>query len=955
MPSLEVLDVLKTQINALGDEPRLLSERGRAPLENIPSEAAFDSELEKPPTPDSAAGGIDEMEALLDTYDREEQRAEFDFDEFDLDGTGDQDDVATPGPPGELASDESLQAPAADTDIGDIAKDDAAEALEAGEAAGEIDTVTDFAAIELTLDEDLDEKEETVAESEDAGDTPEFSADDFGDKYSLDEGEIGTDLSIDESDLQDAQERDEEGDEAEEFAIDEADFQSIQRTLSELPRNLKIALEELLADERRNPADIQSLVNALIAGRRIKYLAARYKAITKRTIALPRGYVKRSGLMREQRRASLAYYLLREGWPVVRIILIVIGASWILGAVVFMWVYRPIMGERLYSRGLNAIAADDLPTADQFFFDAWDGWPLFHSEAEDRIGEAAIVVKGWRNKNRWLDYARAFRQRRHWTAAREFYEGYLRVKPESKDVRLEYADFLSKVLGEYQAAVTIIEDMPPRGPRRWDRELTLAAGDVFLTWAEDDPSKYEEARFRYAKVLENSRNDERAILSMMKYHLSIKDDEEIERLLPVFNQEIPQRTEAPALAAGVYSDIARYLMARGEINESRRFIDLALGADPKAPEPSFVDALYWRQAGDEQQELQAHKLTLVNLEGRDSLTRKDLEMRILTLGGIGRIQASMASKLSLDSQETADAFDSATTSYLKAIDLYEDAMSRNQIGASPEYGKLYLEMGDILYHGIRRASDLSFTLAPDRMLIEHSTHRFDELRQAEGYYNQAEQLFGSYSAYSLPPYFLYRRGYIRYLMNRDDALLDFYRVVRSESENYEARIALGTVLLSGGDYEAAGNQYARAIELLDNELQRDGEAFNPNDRQNHVEFLLRYVVAWNNLGVGRARTAAQGGKGENYALALSAFTIASEYLDEVKVGMDAVASRGAVALRDDEEQRIVSEVNGRTFLLDTTSFPYINRIRLLGLDEAEDGEELYLSYPDIPSELVARN
>jgi len=931
MPSLNVLDTLKTQINALGDEPRLLSERGRAPLESIPPETAPDV-----PAIDTDIGDItkEDISETLDADLREAEHLEI------PDGFEDIEELAKP-------------------DVDDSAFDEP-DTLDIEEALGDIDTTENPAAIELFLDEEfsLDEKEEFATESADKDETPEFSADDFGDEYSLDEEEVSLtkDLSIDDTDLQDEQAEDEEGDETQGFAIDEADFHSIQRTLGKLPRNLKIALEELLADERRTPTDIKPLVDALIAGRRIRYLAAKYKAITKRTIKLPRSYAKRSGLLREQQRASLAYRLLSEGWSIVRVILLVISVSWVLGAVVFMWVYRPIMGERLYAKGLDAIVVDDLAAADQYFFDAWDGWPLFQTEAvADRIGGASIVVKGWKKNKRWLDYARTFRNRRHWTAARDFYEGYLKVKPESKDVRLEYVDFLSEVLGEYQAAINILENLPPQSSRRWDREFTLAAGDVFLDWSEDDPSKYEKARFRYAKVLENSRNDERAILSMMKYHLRLKNDEEIELLRPFFNQEIPQRTEAPTLAAEVYSDLARYLMARGEMKESRRFINLALGADPAAPEPSFVDALYWRQVEDDQQELQAYKRTLVNLEGRDSLTKNDLEMRILTLGGIGRIQAERASKLSLNSQETADAFSLAKTSYLKAIDLFEDAMSRNQVGATPEYGKLYLEMGDILYQGIHRGSDLSFTLASDRKLIEHGTPRFNELQQAERYYNQAERLFGRDSGYSLPPYSLFRRGYIRYLMNRDDALLDYYRVARIESENYEARIALGTVLLSGGDYEASRSQYTRAIELLDDELQRDGEAFNPADRQSHTELLLRYVVAWNNLGVGRAHTAAQGGKKENNALALSAFTIASEYLDEVMVGMDSITSRGAVAMRDTEERRIVSELDGRTFHLDTASIPYINRMRLLGLDEAEDGGQVYLSYPDIPSELAAKN
>ena len=860
--------------------------------------------------------------------------------------------------PEDEAGTEDLENLADFGDEDDAAMPDVGTALE---GLGDLDSLEEGPQDELSLDDELNFDEElgadTFADITDIDeDSQQFSMEDFGDQYNFKEGEdgyadnLGVDLEKLEQSLDEAAEE-----EGTPFGIEEEDLEALLLTLSSLPRNLKIALEELLADERRSPQDLQPLIDALVDGESPKALAARFKTITKRSIALPRTYEKRSGRALEARRAALTYRLAREGWPVVRVMLAVIAVIWTLGAALFMWVYRPLKAESLYEKGLNAVAVDDVEEAGSLFHDAWDGWPLFAGGGEggDRIADAPVVVKGWKDNGRWLDYARALRRRKHWNAAADFYEGYLAVKPGSKDARLEYAAFLSRIMGRYADAVEVLENAPQAGGRNTDREFTLAAGDVYLDWAEDDPSKYEEARFRYAKVLETSRNDERAILSMMRYHLKLNDDEEINTLLPVFDSEVPGRTNEPELAAEVYADLGMNRLARGDAEQSRRFIDLALAAYAEAPEPHYADARYWEARGDEMRELEADKRTLIRLDGRESLSRDDLEMRILTLGSMGRIHSALALRANGDPSRTAELRSIATGSYSKALKLYEDALSRNQLGASPEYGKLYLELGDILFEGAAGAEDLAFSLAPMEELVRPGGDRYEELAQAVGYYDEAEAVFGGGTGGGLPAETLYRRAYARYSMDSDGAIVDFHRVVRRRPQDYEARIALASALLRSGDYEASRSQYARAIELLDEELRRTGGVLSPAEKQGHGELLIRYVVAWNNLGVGRARVAARGGGEDDYAAALSAFTMASEYSDEVYDDMTSLAARGMTPLRDLEDRRMMASPGGddRNLLEEKSTYPYRNRLRLLGLETAEADEEAFLAYTDIPSDL----
>jgi len=1067
MPTLEVLETLKKHINELGDEPRLLAERGESLGEVTPVDSAVDSDLEQLLGDDSQDGGIDEMEALLGSYsddlgeaDEDSSFDESSFDDFSLDALDNLDLPENPGsedgleespenpedagsddfslddldfgeaeeepllggndddsgldpeeelPPGELSEisgddfasdeiteDEITEEPAAAEDSGDDlseevfslddldigenegSADDGSDNVEAEdlealedledldgddsltdipdvgsavENLGELDSIGDDGPDSLSLDEELNFDEELGADvlsdiSDLDDDSQQFSMDDFGEQYNFKEGDdafagdLGVDLDQLEQSLDEAAEDDENP-----FSIDEEDFEAIRQTLASLPRNLKIALEELLADERRSPEDLKPIIDALIDGESPKVLAAKFRNLTKRKIALPRSYEKRSGQALEERRASLLYQLVREGWPVIRLVLLIISITWLLGASIFMWVYRPLKANQLYQEGLASIKADEVNRAGEYFHDAWDGWPLFYSENNDsdRIADSPVVVKGWKINEKWLEYARALRRRKHWDAAMQFYEGYLSVKPDSKDIRLEYSRFLSGVLGKYQEAFELLESAPVSGKVEWDREYTLAAGDVLLDWAEDDPTKYEEARKRYAKVLELSRNDERAILSMMRYLLRIKDSGEIERLMPIFNNEVAGQTDSPELAAEVFAGLGNYQLARGDAKEARRFIDLALFADPQAPEPSFIDAEYWRQVGDRQRELSAYKRTLINLEGRESLTRRNLEIRILTLGGMGWVQA-------LDGD-----LGDAAASYYKSVNLYEDARNRNQLGSSPAFGQIYLDLANLKYSGIEsggHSSDLTFSLASNQELVEEGTERYSELFLAERYFNEAQELMqGNRRNTGMPPESLYRRGYARYELGRSDALLDFHRVARVRPEDYEVRIALATVLLESGDFEASRSQYARALKLLDDELRRTGGILNPLEKQSHTELLLRYIVAWNNLGVGRARSAARGGGEGDYAAALSAFTMASEYLDEVYEDMPDLIRRGASAVRDIDGRRIIKDVNGLRFPEETTTIPYRNRMRLLGLETAAEGTDTYLMYPDIPSDL----
>lgn len=909
MPTLDELKKFKTRIDQLGNEPEILASRGEkiADLEDIAPPAVTEAQTAETPT-DEADSDIEDMDTLLSSYtdDLGELDKTDSFEDFDK-------------PDDEEKPDEELaeEPPVVD---------------ESQEKTSPVSSIQSYSL-------DIEESPE---------DSQQFSLEDFGDEFSS----IDEDKSVDEVISQDdiALPKDDfsdSGDEDSSFSLEEDEFQRLQNAINNFPQNLKLVIESFLGDDRWEVDTVKEFIDAILKGESLKSLVHRYYSITKRRIILPRRYKKQSGEFFEKRRALYIYQLFNKHWPLLQKTLLVVGAVWIMGLSLFTWVYRPLVAEILYTRGLDSIAMDEKAAAVDSFNDAWNGWPLFTS-SDDDIGESPIVVKGWKNKNRWLDYARAFRKRKYWDEAADFYSGYLAVKPDAIDERIEFGRFLYDVLGKHESAIQVLESSSKLFQRH--PELILAAGDVYLDWADTDPSRYENARLNYARALERARKNERAILSMMRYHLRLKNRKEVYTLLPIFNDEVPGDSSEPELAGEVFSSLAEFHLEEENMDEAHRFITLAEHADPAAPEPFYVSALYWRLQGNEQAELSSLQQTLINLDRMESLKHNHIKMQVLTLGGIGILYSEQASRLSPDSRDAGEVRSMALDNLNRAVNLYSDAHSRKILAASPEYGSIFLGFGNFLYQTNKGESEFSLETNQESLRIPDDS--MSNLWLAEHYYNRAEELYDRGNGSSnLPDRALYRRAYVRHLLGMDGAVADFHRISRRRPDDYNSRLALAAVLLDSGDYEASRIQYQRSIELLDEELNSSMGILDFENKSAHRELFIRYVAAWNNLGVSQARSAAgRGGRNDDYAAALSAFTTASEFLDRVTIDQTALNSRGVTGLRDDNSRRIVERIDGLNFLKEKATLPHHNRLILLGKNETSFEETDYLAYSGIPSD-----
>ncbi|MCD6343457.1 MAG: hypothetical protein J7L76_06705, partial [Spirochaetaceae bacterium] len=186
MPTLEVLETLKQRINELGDEPRLLEERGESLGDITPTASPLDSDLEQLLNDENSGGGINEMEALLGSYvddlgeAGEGEEGDSSFDDFSLDNLDLPGAVEETEETEELDNFEDIDG-LEDTGIDDFSLDDFNlddEAVEDSQPESELPTDTPTE----DLAEQLDEPIEDVS-AEDSG----FSLEDLGRLEELDD------------------------------------------------------------------------------------------------------------------------------------------------------------------------------------------------------------------------------------------------------------------------------------------------------------------------------------------------------------------------------------------------------------------------------------------------------------------------------------------------------------------------------------------------------------------------------------------------------------------------------------------------------------------------------------------------------------------------------------------------------------------------------------------------
>ncbi len=633
----------------------------------------------------------------------------------------------------------------------------------------------------------------------------------------------------------------------EEIQLTEKDYKHLTNALASYPLNLRIACEELIAEQAVAPDMMSTLIKMLVKEAPAKDVAELAGKIQGRIISIPKGFEKRTGAELEAEKHTFKYIFIHKVLPIVGVALFAMLVVLSLIYLSYRFIHIPLLAESIYKEGYELIGNGKYP------------------EANDKFNEALSLR---RDKKWFYRYAEAFAEKRQYLFAEEKYEGLLKYFPKEKQGALDYAK-LETDLQNYEKADSIL--------RRYildyavnDPEGLLALGDNALDWGAVDPSKYENAREAFARYIEAHGQSDPVLERMLKYFIRTDNLKEVLSLQLYFTN--PLTANKRVISAETFTEMSGYLLNKqfaetegvpdeyvAEITGVRDLLIQAIEKGPAIPEAYYNIARYYayfNNAREERASLE-RAVSLFDAEGETTPVR--LKTRL-------DVERLYAEALIRDKE-----FFAAEGHLLKGISLYEDAVSRKFITSDPQSVRLYAAMGDLDY--FTKDGDMDMALQ---------------------YYRRAEQNGWA------PPEMRYRMGAAHYLQEQWAEAQDYFTAVADEIP-YNRRLlnALGNVSYMRGNYFAAEAYYSRLLDML----YKDKERFPvlvPQTRPDHSILAERIMVAENNMGVTLESLTERNGNPDYKRRALEYYINSSRAWDgmtrdpvsRVRAGMTDVAAIG---------------------------------------------------------------
>jgi tetratricopeptide (TPR) repeat protein len=609
-----------------------------------------------------------------------------------------------------------------------------------------------------------------------------------------------------------------------EILLTDEDLDVFKKTLAGYPLNLRLACEEIIAEQLIAPELMARLVRMLVRGSPARETAALAGEILDKTITIPKGFEKSTGEALEVEQGTFAYIFVHNFLPILRLFAFVAAVAASTFYLAHQFIYTPLKAESIYKIGYERIFAGE------------------YQRANERFSEAFGIH---RKKDWFYKYAEAFRDERQYMYAEQKYDEMLRYYPRDKKAVLDYAGLETHYLRNYPKAESLLRnellDYAPNDP-----EGLLALGDNSLAWGEIEPAKYEDARYNYARLLELYGWTDPVVERMMKYFIRTDNLKEVLPLKDWFDSS-PKRN----LSAESMSELGGYLLDKqlektnGVPNEHVEYItgvrDLLLKsvmANPSLPEGHYHLARYYHNLGNTHEERVTLQLAIRAFDNAREESLRRLNYRI------------DAHQRYADVLINAREFIPAEEQLVKGVNLYEDALNRRLMPRTPAYGKLYAGLGDLEY--FTKIGDMETTL---------------------GYYHRAEQNGWS------PPEMQYRMGAAYYqLEDWKNALEYFFTASANLPLNRRLLFSLGNASCKRGDYFAAQGYYNRLLDILEAQRSRL-PVLLPNDRPEYLELAERLMMARNNAAVAYEALANQTGDRRYRTRALALYAEANRAWD----------------------------------------------------------------------------
>ncbi len=590
-------------------------------------------------------------------------------------------------------------------------------------------------------------------------------------------------------------------------------FARLKKTLESLPRNLKIAVQDLIGQGTVTGADLTALIGLLLRGATAQEIATLAGRISGKRIRIPAGYEKKSGVAFEAEQRTFAYAFRENFLPLLRVVLITMLAGGLFGYLGYNYVYRPLSASTNYRVGYAQIANDRFALANERFDRATRIWPM----------------KKW-----YYRYAEGFAAKRQYVLAEKKYDELLKEYPGDKKGILDYARMESTRLADYQKADTLLKLILDK--RMYDYEAMLAAGDNNLEWAEQVREKYEGARLAYATLIERYGAKDELLLRMLRLFIRTNNGDEVERLRAFY----ASRPEVK-IDAAVFAELGGYLLDHRRLDFVQ---DVLFRADTVQPGLYLVHynlARYYRLVQNQQDEKKALDVTVRFLDrtkSTDALTRARLAVEIDTHARLGEY-----------SYRTRE-YITAEKELQTAIRLVEQNQGMKLIGRERMFGRPYAALGDLYYY---IQGDLALAAQQYQNAIDNG-YTSAELVYKIGFTQYARQDFkaalGSFAAAENAS--LYPRDDEEPAPAAEAAPALPQSIPGMPPQNL--LYALGVTFFQRGDYFAAQGYFLTLLDRLSLRRANLG-ILHPEDKPEDRALMEAMVKVNNNLGVTMIRLA----------------------------------------------------------------------------------------------------
>ena len=591
-------------------------------------------------------------------------------------------------------------------------------------------------------------------------------------------------------------------------SLTDEEYAKFKKNLANYPLNLRIALEDFIARDEFTDEAVFEIIEKVLKKTSARQLATQLEKILDISINIPRDFERRSFAEYEAYKQSFQYQLKNRIIPAAIVGIIMCFVCFGLFKAGQHFIYEPVMASMHYKQGYTLLEANEFP------------------QSEDEFNQAVKYrpVKKW-----FFKYALGYRNKKQFERAAQMYKKTLAYFNHDKQAGLDYAHMELYDRANYERAEEIV--------RREildyhinDADGMLMLGDVFLEWAEVDPSKYELAKGEYLDLIQRYGSNNIYLSRMLRYFIrtdKLRDVLTYKNMLYVSNNE---KQNLKNLGASDWTELSGYLLEklygtlskndeylRSSIEDVLVMLSLAIKADPSNPESRYNLARYFIHNGNIEQAKVELEHSLELFDKVLVRTKKNVYREINATRVLGELYSSNREYLK------------AQTVYTRGINLYNEEHEASELEGDENTGRLFADMGDLDYF---ISGDMDDALYNYEKAIEIKNDT---------------------------PSINYRIGSIYYnRKNYDNALVSFIKVVEKEPRNPNVLLSLGNVLALRGDNFAAESYYSDLIRVLNQGYEKQ-KILMPQEDEDDFAIVDLYLKANNNLGVALYRLAHQTG------------------------------------------------------------------------------------------------